>query len=122
LYDIRYTKGLAVESQEQQQMRDAVIKLETKMEVMSDSMVSLANSVEKLADIKYEIISLQKDIGSLDAISAKRAEDINNLWSHIREIEKSQQTSNYVIGKFEVFLTAIITGSAGFLWWLLTGK
>jgi chromosome segregation ATPase len=111
-----------VESREEQQIRDAVIKLETKMEVMSDSMVSLANSVEKLADIKYEIISLQKDIGSLDAISAKRAKDINNLWDHVRELEKSQQTSNYVIGKFEVFLTAIITGSASFLWWLLTGE
>lgn len=44
------------------EVRDAVIKLETKMEAMSDSLASMASSIEKLADVKYEIKETKQDI------------------------------------------------------------
>ncbi len=103
---------------DENQIRDAVIKLETKMEVMSESMSSMASSVAKLADMRYEIISLKKDVLS----NRERADRIEDVVKHLevnhRQIEKAQNHNSYVVGKIEVFWGALIAGAAGFLWWL----
>jgi chromosome segregation ATPase len=101
------------------QIRDAVIKLEAKMEVMTTSMVSMADSVAKLADLKFEIVSVKKDIAVLESRADKQEENIGDLLERNRQIEKVQDKNTNVISKIEVFWTALITGAAGFLWWLL---
>jgi predicted translin family RNA/ssDNA-binding protein len=103
------------------QMRDAVIKLEAKMEIMSESMVSLANSVEKLADVKYELVAIKKDVSALHKTADKHDEDIDNVYSKIRDIENIQNKNSYVIGKVELFWSALVAGGASFVWWLLKG-
>jgi len=100
-------------------IRDAVIKLETKMEVMSDSMISMADSVAKLTDLRYELLAIKKDIDALAARTVKSEDQIVSLYKHQRALEKVQDKNTYVIGKIEVFWTALITGGAAFLWWLL---
>lgn len=101
------------------EVRDAVIKLETKMEVMSDSMISMADSIAKLADLRFELVSIKKDVSILDSRSTKLEDFVGTLAEHQRSLEKAQDKNTYVIGKIEVFWTAIITGGAAFLWWLL---
>lgn len=101
------------------EVRDAVIKLETKMEVMSDSMISMADSIAKLADLRFELVSIKKDVSILDSRSTKLEDFVSTLAEHQRSLEKAQDKNTYVIGKIEVFWTAIITGGAAFLWWLL---
>lgn len=117
---------LQMQSNDLTQMRDAIVKLETKMEVMSDSMVSLANSVEKLADIRFEIVGIKKDVAALHSIAEKRELEIkeckDDLDGRLRELEKVQDKNSYVVNKIEVFWTAIITGGAAFVWWLLKGN
>ena len=58
-------------------IRDAVIKLETKMEVMSDSMISMADSVAKLTDLRYELLAIKKDIDALAARTVKSEDQID---------------------------------------------
>lgn len=111
-----------MESSDLTQMRDAIVKLETKMEVMTDSMVSLANSVEKLADIRFEIVGIKKDISALHALAEKRESEVDELDGRVRQLEKVQDKNSYVVNKIEVFWTAIITGGAAFIWWLLKGN
>lgn len=106
---------------EQREIRDAVVKLEAKMEVMSDSMVSMANSVAKLADMRFEIVGIKKDVANLAKETETHAEEIGTLYEKQRELEKAQDKNTYVVGKIELFWTALITGSAGFFWWLLKG-
>ena len=99
-------------------IREAVIKLETKMEVMSESMSSMANSVAKLADMRYEIVSLKKDVLA-NRERADRIEDtVKQLSEEHKRIEKAQTKNSYVVGKIEIFWGALVTGAAGFLWWL----
>lgn len=103
------------------QIRDAVIKLEAKMEVLTDSMVSMADSVSKLADLRFEIISIKKDTSMLETRADKHDEDINTLFTRTRELEKTQDKNSSVIDKVDVFWTALISGAGAFLWWLLKG-
>ena len=103
------------------EMRDAVIKLETKMEVMSDSMTTMADAVSKLADMKYDLVSVSKDIANLAKISEKQDESITLLFKRQRVIEEKQHKSSYLLGKVDLFWSALITGGAAFLWWLLRG-
>jgi ABC-type enterochelin transport system substrate-binding protein len=100
-------------------MRDAVIKLETKMEIMSDSIVKLADSVSKIADVRYEIVSLQKDAGNLHQTVERHTKDIDRLFDRQRSIEGTQQEHSFVVKKINIFWSALITGAASFLWFLL---
>lgn len=99
-------------------IRNAVIKLETKMEIMSESVSSMATSVAKLADMKYEIIAIQKDVRSNADKVDKIEKSVEALTKNVYQLEKIQTKNSYVVGKFELFICALITGAAGFLWWL----
>lgn len=102
-------------------LRDAVIKLEAKMEVMTDSMVSLADSVAKLADIKFEIVAMKKDISALHKISEKRDTEIESIGDRLRQVETAQTKTTYVIGKIELLWGAVVTGAVSLAYWLLKG-
>ena len=101
------------------EIRDAVVKLETKMEAMSEAMASMADSVAKLADLRIELVAMKKDTAHIEQRVSRQEEDIDTLYSKTRQLEKVQDKNTYVIGKIELFWTALITGAAGFLWWLL---
>lgn len=101
------------------EVRDAVIKLETQMEGMSASMASMADSVSKLVDIKYELVAVKKDITSLQKDVTNVQKDVSDLNVKHTILDKAQTKNSYVIGKIELFWSAIITGGAAFLWWLL---
>lgn len=100
-------------------VKEAVIKLEAKMEVMSDSMVSMARSIEKLADLRFDLVAIKKDVVMLQNTSDKIDASLSALEKRQTELEKIQAKNTYVIGKIEIFWSAIIAGAAGFLWWLL---
>jgi len=104
---------------EQQQIRDAVIKLEVKMESMSDSMAAMAEAVTKLSDMRFEVLELRKDVGVLVNKMDKHEEDIEKLQQKQLILEKAQAQNTYVISKIEIFWTAIIAGAGTFLWWLV---
>lgn len=99
-------------------IREAVIKLETKMEVMSESMSSMANSVAKLADMRYELVALKKDVQTNREKADRIEVTVQQLQEDHKRIEKDQTKNSYVVGKLEIFWGALITGAAGFLWWL----
>lgn len=103
------------------EIRDAVIKLEAKMEVLTDSMVSMADSVSKLADLRFELATVKKDNSYLETRVTKHDKDIGSLFDKSRELEKVQDKNSYVVSKIEVFWTALISGAGAFLWWLLKG-
>ena len=104
---------------ESKQIRDAVVKLEAKMEVMSDSMVSLANSVSKLADIRVELMGMKKDISALYKIAEKREVELDNIEDRVRILEHSNTKTTYVIGKIDLIWGAILTGGVSLVYWLL---
>jgi hypothetical protein len=101
------------------QMRDAVVKLETKMEVMSDSMVSMAASVAKLADLRYELVAVKKDIDLLELRNNKNEKIIEEMVKMQSAMQTTQNNNSYVIGKVQLFWTAIVTGAISFAWWKL---
>jgi chromosome segregation ATPase len=101
------------------EVRDAVIKLETQMEGMSASMASMADSISKLVDIKYELVAVKKDVASLQTDITKVQKDVSELNAKHTALDKAQTKNSYVIGKIELFWSALITGGAAFLWWLL---
>ena len=103
---------------EQNQIRDAVIKLEVKMESMSDSMASMADAVTKLVDMRVEMAAIKKDVNVLSTEIEKQRIELINMYKQQRNLEKIQDKNTYVIGKIEVFWTALVTGAAAFLWWL----
>lgn len=103
------------------QIRDAVIKLEAKMEVLTDSMVSMADSVSKLADLRFEIVSIKKDASVLESRVDRHEDDITTLYNRNRELEKTQDKNSNIIDKIDIFWTAVISGAGAFLWWLLKG-
>lgn len=105
-------------NQNENHIRDAVIKLETKMEIMSESISSMATSVAKLADMRYEIVSIKKDVLSNAAKADKIEKAVDELGKHVQQLEKTQNRNSYVVGKIELFWGALITGAAGFLWWM----
>ena len=100
-------------------IRDAVIKLETKMEIMSESISSMATSVAKLADMRYEVNSIKKDVMTNASGVRKVEANVVELRKDVTQLEKTQSKNSYVIGKIELFWGALITGAAGFLWWLV---
>ena len=101
------------------EVRDAVIKLEAKMELMSESMMSLADSVSKLADIRYELVGMKKDIAILHQASEKSASDIHAALERVRVLENTSSKTTYVIGKIEILWGAIVTCAVSFLYLLL---
>lgn len=104
---------------EQQQIRDAVIKLEVKMEAMSDSMSVMAEAVTKLSDMRFEIVEIRKDVSLLVNKIDKHEKAILDLQNRQIQLEKAQDKNTYVISKIELFWSALITGGAAFLWWML---
>jgi len=105
--------------EETKQIRDAVVKLEAKMEVMSDSMVSLADSVSKLADIRVELAGMKKDISSIYKISEKRDVELEDMDNRLRYLENANTKNTYVIGKIDLVWGAILTGAVSLVYWLL---
>ena len=105
-------------SANENRIRDAVIKLETKMEIMSESISSMATSVAKLADMRYEVVSIKKDVIANAAKAAKLEDDFAEFRKELSVIEKAQTKNSYVVGKIELFWGALITGAAGFVWWM----
>lgn len=103
------------------EVRDAVIKLEAKMELMSESMVSMADSVAKLADIRFEIVAMKKDIANLHKVAEKRDLEMDNIGDRLRQVENAQNKTTYVIGKIELLWGAVVTGAVSFVYWLLKG-
>ena len=91
------------------------------MEVLTDSMVSMADSVAKLADLRFEIIGIKKDVSLLETKADKHDDDIDVLYARSRELEKTQDKNSKIIDKIDVFWTAVISGAGAFLWWLLKG-
>lgn len=89
------------------------------MEVMSDSMVSLANSVSKLADIRVELMGMKKDISALYKIAEKREVELDNIEDRVRILEHSNTKTTYVIGKIDLIWGAILTGGVSLVYWLL---
>jgi hypothetical protein len=106
---------------EQQQIRDAVIKLEVKMEAMSDSMVSMADAITKLSDMRFEMLGVRKDVSTLVSKIDKHEQHIQMLEKKHLVLEKAQAQNTYVISKIEIFWAALIAGAGSFLWWLAKG-
>ena len=104
---------------EQQQIRDAVIKLEVKMEAMSDAMSVMADAVTKLSDMRFEMVEMRKDVSLLVSKIDKHEKAILDLQNRQNQLEKAQDKNTHIIGKIELFWSALITGFAGFLWWML---
>ena len=104
---------------EQQQIRDAVIKLEVKMEAMSDAMSVMADAITKLSDMRFEIVEIRKDVSLLVNKIDKHENAILDLQNKQTQLEKAQDKNTHIIGKIELFWSALITGFAGFLWWML---
>ena len=104
---------------EQSQIRDAVVKLEIQMESMSESVKMMADSVAKLADLRYELRAIKKDTAILENRVNKHGEEIDDLKDGQRANEKQIDKNSFVVKKVDAFLGALITGGAGFLWWLL---
>lgn len=67
------------------EVRDAVIKLEVKMEQMSDSLATMAKSMATLADIKYEIKDVKADI---DVKFQRYLMDYHNVVVQLSEMKK----------------------------------
>jgi chromosome segregation ATPase len=101
------------------EVRDAVIKLETQMEQMSSSMASMASSVEKLADLRYELKEMSRECTILNSRVAKAEAQLEDLEDKQNELEHTTAKNSYVIGKIELFWGALITGAAGFFWYML---
>lgn len=101
------------------QIRDAVIKLEAKMEVMSDSMSTMAEAVSKLADLRYELKAIKKDTVIIETRVNKHDEEISGIKDAQRVSERQIDQNSFIVKKVDAFIVALITGGAGFLWWLL---
>jgi len=108
-----------VPNNEYTEIRDAVIKLETKMESMSDSMEKLADSVVKIADVRYDILAIQKDVSALKDAVNNQHKDIDKLFTRQRDIESVQLQHAFVVKKVNVFWTAVVTGAVSFFWWVI---
>lgn len=115
------------------EVREAVIKLEAKMEQMSGAIASMAISVEKLADIKYEIKETKKDC---DTNYQKCRDDQNLLVRDFSELRKSQDSlsnkvgeiedktsrNSWFVGNAERLGWILITGFVGLLYYVIKGS
>lgn len=111
-------------------IRDAVVTLESKMELMSDSIAKLASSVEKMIEVKGEIRQLASDLTHMEELNeirraschesmAKVSRDVHNAWATIRELQDFQKGNSIFIGAFERLAWIIITGVIGAVFFML---
>lgn len=115
------------------EVREAVIKLEAKMEQMSGAVASMALSVEKLADIKYEIKETKKDCDSnyqkcrdaqnllvRDFSELRKSQD--NLFSKVRDIEDKTSRNSWFVSNAERLGWIVVTGFVGLLYYVIKGS
>lgn len=102
---------------DQREIRDAVIKLETKMEAMSEAMETMANGVAKLADMRYELISLKNDTTMLKSRVDKQEVSLDALFDKHRSLEQQHTKNSYVIGKIEMIWGILLVAGVNALIW-----
>ena len=113
-----------------QEIREAVIKLEAKMEQMSGAVQSMAISVEKLADIKYDLREARKDAennyqkckdnqGQLRNQQEELKKSNDNAWRKLREIEDTTSRNAWFVGNAERLGWIVVTGLVGFIYYIM---
>jgi chromosome segregation ATPase len=113
-----------MESHPDQELREAVIKLESKLEVMSDSISSLASSVGQLVDVKADCKELAQSLKHSNEFNAlqfkmsteevtKTRADIDALWQAFRKINELQAKNNVFISNAERLTWVFVTGFVG---------
>ena len=117
-------------SPETAEIREAVIKLETKMEQMSEAVTSMSDSVRKLADIRYDLREARKEAeNNYDnckerqaLLMAKQEElkrDMDSQWIRLREIGESQARNTWVTDLISKASWLVVGGMVSFVYWMI---
>ena len=112
------------------EIRDAVIKLEVKLEQMADSIATMASAIDKLADIKVEIQAVKLTTDSNHARCRERqeqlnnkilvtAKDLENLSKEFSECQQQQQKNTWTVSKMEAIWGTVAVGALSFIIWLV---
>jgi chromosome segregation ATPase len=113
-----------------QELREAVIKLESKLEVMSDSIASLASSVGQLVDVKADCKELAQSLKHSNEFNtlqfkmateelAKAKGDVDALWQALRTMKELQTRNNVFISGAERLVWVFVTAFVGFLFYYI---
>jgi chromosome segregation ATPase len=113
-----------------QELREAVIKLESKLEVMSDSIASLASSVGQLVDVKADCKELAQSLKHSNEFNtlqfkmateelAKAKGDVDALWQALRTMKELQTRNNVFISGAERLVWVFVTGFVGVLFYYI---
>jgi len=112
------------------EIREAVIKLETKMEQMSEAVTSMSDSVRKLADIRYDLREARKEAeNNYDNCKERQAllmskqeelkRDMDSQWVRLREIGESQARNTWVTDLISKASWLVIGGMVSFIYWMI---
>jgi len=112
------------------EIREAVIKLETKMEQMSEAVTSMSESVQKLADIRYDLREARKEAeNNYDNCKERQAllmskqeelkRDMDSQWVRLREIGESQARNTWVTDIISKGSWLVIGGAVSFIYWMV---
>jgi chromosome segregation ATPase len=112
------------------EIREAVIKLETKMEQMSEAVTSMSDSVRKLADIRYDLREARKEAeNNYDNCKERQAllmskqeelkRDMDSQWIKLREIGESQARNTWVTDLISKASWLVIGGMVSFVYWMI---
>ena len=112
------------------EIRDAVVKLEVKMEQMSESLATMAGAIEKLADVKYEIKELKNDMEmkyqrylvdyhKVDAGMASINKDILAIAEKHRELETKASRPIWFVENASKLGWMLIASGIGFIVWII---
>jgi len=112
------------------EIREAVIKLETKMEQMSEAVTSMSESVQKLADIRYDLREARKEAeNNYDNCKERQAllmskqeelkRDMDSQWVRLREIGESQARNTWVTDLISKASWLVIGGMVSFIYWMI---
>jgi chromosome segregation ATPase len=112
------------------EIREAVIKLETKMEQMSEAVTSMSDSVRKLADIRYDLREARKEAeNNYDNCKERQAllmskqeelkRDMDSQWIKLREIGESQARNTWVTDLISKASWLVVGGMVSFVYWMI---
>ena len=112
------------------EIREAVIKLEAKMEQMSEAVTSMSDSVKKLADIRYDLREARKDAeNNYDNCKERQAllmskqeelkRDMDSQWIRLREIGDAQTRNTWVTDIISKGSWLVIGGAVSFIYWMV---
>lgn len=112
------------------EIREAVIKLETKMEQMSEAVTSMSDSVRKLADIRYDLREARKEAeNNYDNCKERQAllmskqeelkRDMDSQWIKLREIGEAQARNTWVTDLISKASWLVIGGMVSFVYWMI---